>query len=135
MRQSIIQSLKFPQTKLAPSKINGAGVGVFAINKIPEGYPIFGPKGKLFFISWHETSDISDELRSYIRYICHSNETGFWIDRHLDQIDSSFYVNHSENPNTWHDKEADIFYADRDIEAGEEITCLYPYEERDWLFN
>jgi hypothetical protein len=133
MRQSIIQSLRFPQTKLAPSKINGAGVGVFAIDDIPADYPIFGPKGETYFVRWNETPDVSDATRVYIRSICHSNEEGFWIDRHLDQIDGSFYINHSENPNTWHDSKADIFYSNRRIEAGEELTCLYPMEERDWL--
>jgi hypothetical protein len=132
MRQSIIQSLKFPQTKLAPSKINGAGVGVFAINEIPADYPVFGPKGKTYFINWSETPDISDALRVYIRRICHCNNEGFWIDRHLDQIDASFYVNHSENPNLWHDEKADVYYSKRAILEGEELTVFYPESERDF---
>ena len=45
----------------------------------------------------------------------------------------SYYINHSETPNLWHDKDADIFYADRNIKEGEELTCFYPVEERDWL--
>ena len=133
MRQSIIQSLKFPQFKLAPSKIEGAGVGVFAVNDVPQDYPVFGPKGQVYRILWSETSDISDSLRDYIRGICHSDSEGFYIDRHLDQLDLSYYVNHSETPNLWHDSKADVYYSNRKILEGEELTVLYPIEERDWL--
>ena len=124
-----------PQCKLAPSKIPNAGVGIFALTSIPEGYPIFGPKGFSHFISWEEIETVPFKVKEHIRQICHCNASGFWLDGHLDKIDMSYYVNHSENPNIWHDKEADVFYTDRRIEAGEELTCLYPYEERDWLFN
>lgn len=132
MRQSIIQNLKLPQCKLAPSKIPNAGVGVFALTDIPEGYPIFGPKGFLNFIEWEEIANCDFSVKQYIRNVCHSNEVGFWIDGHLDRIDMSYYVNHSELPNLWHDKTADVYYADKDIKQGEELYCFYPTEERDW---
>ena len=135
MRQSIIQNLNLPQCKLAPSKIPNAGVGVFALTRIPEGYPIFGPKGFSHFISWEEIECVPFKIKEYIRQICHCDASGFWLDGCLDKIDMSYYVNHSENPNLWHDENADVFYADRVIEEGEELTCLYPQEERDWLFS
>jgi SET domain-containing protein len=133
MRQSIIQNLKLPQCKLAVSKIQGAGIGVFALSEIPKDYPIFAPRGKTHFIKWSELSDISDSILDYVRYICHSNNEGFFIDRFLDQVDLSFYVNHSDSPNLIHNENADIYFAARNIKVGEELTVLYPLEERDWI--
>lgn len=132
MRQSIIQNLKLPQCKLGVSKIRGAGIGVFALSEIPKDYPLFGPRGCLYFIRWNEISDASDSIKEYIRCICHSDNEGFFIDGFLDQIDLSFYVNHSETPNLIHDRNADIYFAARDISEAEELTVFYPMEERDW---
>lgn len=132
MRQSIIQNLKLPQCKLGISKIQGAGVGVFALSDIRKDYPVFGPRGKNYFIHWGEISDVSDSIKDYIRCICHSDKDGFFIDGFLDQIDLSFYVNHSETPNLIHNTGADVYFADRDIGEGEELTVFYPLCERDW---
>lgn len=133
MRQLIIQNLKLPQCKLGVSKIEGAGIGVFALSNIPKDYRVFGPRGHLHLIRWNEISDVSDAIKDYIRYICHSDNEGFFIDGFLDQIDLSFYVNHSENPNLIHDECSDVYFADRDIGEGEELTVFYPINERDWL--
>jgi len=133
MRQSIIQNLKLPQCKLGVSKIPNAGIGVFSLSEIPKDYPIFGPRQKNYFIRWEELSDVSENVLRYIKYICHSNEEGFFIDSFLDQIDISFYVNHSDSPNLLHDENADVYYTARKIEIGEELTLLYPEDERDWL--
>jgi hypothetical protein len=133
MRQSIIQNLKLPQCKLGVSKIPNAGIGVFSLSEIPKDYPIFGPRQKNYFIRWEELSDVSENVLRYIKRICHSNEEGFFIDSFLDQIDISFYVNHSDSPNLLHDENADVYYTARKIEIGEELTLLYPLDERDWL--
>ena len=133
MRQSIIQNLKLPQCKLGVSKIPNAGIGVFSLSEIPKDYPIFGPRQKNYFIRWEELSDVSENVLRYIKCICHSNEEGFFIDSFLDQIDISFYVNHSDSPNLLHDENADVYYTARKIEIGEELTLLYPLDERDWL--
>jgi hypothetical protein len=133
MRQSIIQNLKLPQCKLGVSKIPNAGLGVFSLSEIPKDYPIFGPRQKNYFIRWEELSDVSENVLRYIKCICHSNEEGFFIDSFLDQIDISFYVNHSDSPNLLHDENADVYYTARKIEIGEELTLLYPLDERDWL--
>jgi len=133
MRQSIIQNLKLPQCKLGVSKIPNAAIGVFTLSEIPKDYLVFGPRGKNYFIRWEELSDVSENVLDYIKSICHSNEEGFFIDSFLDQIDISFYVNHSETPNLLHDENADVYYASRKIEIGEELTLFYPEEERDWI--
>jgi hypothetical protein len=133
MRQSIIQNLKLPQCKLGVSKITGAGVGVFALSSFQKGYPVFGPRGANYFIRWEELVDVSSAVKDYIQCICHSDGDGFFIDGFLDQIDLSFYVNHSETPNLIHDENADVYFTAREIKAGEELTLLYPEHERDWL--
>jgi hypothetical protein len=133
MRQSIIQNLKLPQCKLGVSQIPNAGIGVFALSEIPKDYPLFGPRGKNYFIRWEELSDTSNNVLDYIRYICHSNKDGFFIDGFLDQIDLSFYVNHSDAPNLIHDENADVYFAARNIRVGEELTLFYPLNERDWI--
>jgi SET domain-containing protein len=45
----------------------------------------------------------------------------------------SYYVNHSDTPNVYHDLTLDRYITLRDIHPGEELTCTYTKEEINWL--
>jgi SET domain-containing protein len=117
--------------KIVPSRIAGAGVGVIALNSIDKDEIVFSPDTNCF-ISWQEVSSCSDEVLKHIKDVCHTNEFGFWIDCELNKINASYFVNHSESPNLRHDVETDTYYALRNIDVGEELTCKYLPEEITW---
>jgi hypothetical protein len=132
LKKQILQEiLNNPIVKLAPSQINGAGVGVFALSKIETEEIVFDTNTNIF-IKWGEINGIEENILKYIQQMCHYNDQGFWIDRPVNKINSSYYVNHSEDPNLYHDTKTDTFIAIKTIEIGEELTCVYPLDERDW---
>lgn len=132
LKKQILQELLNKSiVKLAPSQINGAGVGVFALSKIEKEEIVFDTNTNIF-IKWGEINGIDENILKYIQQICHYNDQGFWIDCPVNKINPSYYVNHSEDPNLYHDTETDTFIAIKTIEIGEELTCVYPLNERDW---
>jgi len=133
LKKQILQEL-FDKTivKLAPSKINGAGVGVFSVTKIEKEDIVFATNTNQF-IQWIEVNDIDEEIIAYIKQMCNHNEHGFWVDCPINKINPSYYVNHSEEPNLYHDLSTDTYFAIKNIEIGEELTCKYLPEEVDWV--
>jgi len=132
-KNKIIQDLHHALVcKLAPSKINGAGVGVFAVSKIERGEIVFSAINNQF-IFWSEVSNVSSDVLNYIKQICNSNESGFYIDCNLDKVYPAYYVNHSDSPNLHHNLVLDYYTALREISPGEELTCEYTLSEIDWV--
>jgi SET domain-containing protein len=132
-KNKILQELHYSLVcKLAPSKINGAGVGVFAVNQIESGEVVFSTTNNQF-ISWSEVQNISINVLNYIKQICNNNEYGFYIDCNLDKIYLAYYVNHSDSPNLYHNLVLDYYTALREILPGEELTCKYTLNEIDWV--
>lgn len=132
-KNKIIQDLHYSLVcKLAPSKINGAGVGVFAVNQIESGEVIFSTTNNQFIL-WSEVQNISIDVLNYIKQICNNNKYGFYIDCNLDKIYPAYYVNHSDKPNLHHNLVYDYYTALRIIEPGEELTCKYNLNEIDWV--
>jgi hypothetical protein len=121
-----------PVIKLVPSSIAGAGVGAVTLTAIGRDQIVFAPRGNCF-IYWGEVAGADDTVLDYIKKICHHNKHGFWIDRYINDIGASYFVNHSMEPNLVHDRVDDIYYAIRDIQVGEELTCTYEPEEIDWV--
>ena len=127
--QDILHSLKEgPIIRLRPSNIPNAGVGVFAVTGIVKDTLVFKPK-RNYIIPWSEIPDIA---LPYFKSICNTTNTGIIIDRPPIDIGSAYFVNHAENPNLHHNIKEDEYWAIRDIEPGEELTCYYLPEERDW---
>ena len=118
--------------KLAPSKIANAGVGVFALTSIEKGEIVFRPD-KNEFIEWQSLKGLESNIFSHIKSICNHNDYGFWIDCSINKVNASYYVNHSDEPNLYHDLETDVFYAIKNIQIGEELTCKYLPKEIDWV--
>jgi SET domain-containing protein len=133
LRKQILQEI-FDKTivKLAPSQINNAGVGVFTMSKIEKEDIVFTTNTNNF-IQWFEIEGVEENISRYIKKMCNHNEHGFWIDCPVNKISPSYYVNHSEEPNLYHHLETDTYYAIKNIEIGEELTCKYLPEEVDWV--
>lgn len=131
-KQQIIQTISNGIiTQLIPSSISGAGVGVRNLTEIYQGEIVFAPQNNCF-IKWEQIPN-TPQITDYIKKICNHNEYGFWIDCPINNIGAAYFVNHSETPNLFHNKENDTYYALRDIKIGEELTCEYSEDEIDWL--
>lgn len=115
-----------------PSQIVNAGIGVFALHDIEKDVVLFGGKKKNIFVLWQEVEWLSLEVVEHLKKICLCDDQGFYIDDKLSQINCSYYINHSHEPNCHHDLENDIYYSIREIKSGEELTCYYLPKERDW---
>ena len=76
-------------------------------------------------------TDIS--VRKHLTCTCNSDEFGIWLSRTYNNINMSYYINHSSTPNVYHDLKQDKYVTIRSILPGEELTCLYTKEEINWL--
>lgn len=131
MRKQIINSiLNNCNVRLQPSTVCD-GVGVFAITLIPVGTALFKdviPDTE--YIKFTELSSIPDTVISYLVSMCNSDESGIYLSRTVNNINISYFVNHSENPNVEHDLNHDEYRAIRNINVGEEILCVYCENEK-----
>jgi len=109
-------------TRLMPSEIHG--VGVFAIRPIPKDTTVFrGVKTR-----WTGTklAYFKDELvRKLADDMCCTDEEGvLWLpEGGLNNLTADFYLNHSDMPNTYPNR--DSFITNRPIKVGEELTIDY----------
>ena len=106
------------KTRLAPSPIHG--IGLFAVNKILKGTLV-----------WEWDKDLDIKIRDDWSKENHESffETYGWRDGFWRFVcfDNARFINHSSNPNL--DGPPDESYAIRDIEAGEELTEDYSYDD------
>jgi SET domain-containing protein len=132
-KEKIINSIrKNCNVGLKPSLVCD-GVGVFALVDIPEGSVLFADtKPDKDFISWDELFDIPTEVKKYLSNLCLYNPKGIYLSRTVTDINISYYVNHSENYNVFHNLKKDKYVTIKDIKKGEEILCLYTKDEIDW---
>lgn len=117
--------------RLRPSKY---GIGVFAIRDIPEGTdPFVACKDIKRFIGIkpEELKDLPQRVLKLVKDFCPFESGKFWFpDYGLMQIDVSYYLNHSKNPNTVASAKGEYFIASRDIKEDEELTVDYDtYDE------
>lgn len=129
---SVIDSInKHGKTKLAPSLVCD-GVGVFAITEIPKHFILFQDVNPdTDYILYECIPDAA--IKQHLASTCNSDEFGFWLSRTYNSINMSYYINHSETPNVYHDLKSDRYITLTDIYPGTELTCLYTKEEIDWL--
>lgn len=136
MKNKIIDSiLNNCNVGLKPSSVCN-GVGVFAIKPIKIGDILFkdvNPDST--YIKFTEISDINDDVLNYLKSMCNTNENGIFLSRTVNNINISYFVNHSDNPNVEHDLELDRFKAIRDINIGEELLCIYTEIDKNNFLN
>ena len=139
-RQEIKKLIYEQQTKLAPSKISGAGVGVFAIVEIPKDTLIKGYKAFAEFIGkedeylydWKEFEDLDDRIKKYLWGMTDGHDNKFYIDAPPFMFYQGYYINHSDTPNCFWDRRTSNIYTQIDIKPGEELTMYYMLSERDF---
>ena len=126
MKQEIINSIyNNCNLRLKPSRVC-SGVGVFSIIPIKKGTILFEDvKSDDTFIEWKELSGIDTRIFNYLNVMCNTNTEGIFLSRTVNNINLSYFVNHSNEPNVIHDLDKDIFITIRDIEIDEEILCVY----------
>ena len=131
MRKQIINSiLNNCNVRLQPSTVCD-GVGVFAIIPIPAGTALFKdviPDKE--YIEFSELENVPKEILNYLISMCNSDETGIYLSRTVNNINISYFVNHADAPNVEHDLIHDEYRAIRNIDAGEEILCVYYENEK-----
>lgn len=132
-RQSIISNLVHHSNTYLDKSGVCDGVGVFALLPIKQGEQLFQdvPKTEYFF-RWDELSDLDERVIQKLKSLCNYNQTGVYMHNSLNNFNFSFFVNHSETPNVFHNLKADEFFSIRNIEPGEELVCTYNSEEKDW---
>ena len=140
-RQEIKKLIYEQQTKLAPSKISGAGVGVFAIVEIPKDTLIKGSKAFIDFVrkeddyylfDWNEFEDLDDRIKTYLWGMTDGHDNKFYIDAPPFMFYQGYYINHSDTPNCFWDRRTSNIYTQIDIKPGEELTMYYMLSERDF---
>jgi len=148
-REEVKKLIYKQQTKLAPSLIPGAGVGVFAIVEIPKdtlikGASSFtkyanlksdsgpGPTDDIHLFQWDEFDDLDDRIKNYLVSMTDSFGNNFWIDAPPFMFYQTYYINHSNTPNCFWDRRTGNVYTQINIEVGQELTMYYMPEEREW---
>lgn len=119
-------------TRLKPSRVCN-GVGVFSIKPIPKNTILFDDvNADTIFFSWDAVKDVDETTNNYLKSICNVRDDGFFLSRTINNINVSYYVNHSETPNVMNDRNLDKFITLCDINSDEEILCRYEDTEKDW---
>ena len=139
-RDEIKRMIYAQQTKLAPSKIPGAGVGVFAIVEIPKDTVIQGCKAFSDFVGnedgyvfdWNEFTDLDDRIKTYLWGMTDGHDGKFYIDAPPFTFYQGYYINHSATPNCFWDRRTSNIYTQIDVYPGEELTMYYMPSERDF---
>jgi len=114
--------------RLKSSKIEG--IGVFAIRYIPKNTKIFKTTRKTKFIGIDpklvfSNPRIDRAVKQMVRnFFFVWKEKLYLPNFSLNEIDISFFVNHSKKPNVI-DKNGEEFFALRNIKKGEELTVDY----------
>jgi len=114
--------------RLMPSPIGG--VGVFAIRDIPAGINPFGEDDidfeKIPVSEIRNNPEIPIAVKKYAEDICVVEGGYFYIPScGLNNINPSFFLNHSATPNMKTNDEGESFITLREIKSGEELTIDY----------
>lgn len=133
MRKHILDSIKNESyVHLKPSKVCN-GVGVFALRLIPKDTVLFADViPDKDFARWDQLDDIPTEVVAYLNSMCNTSKEGLYLSQTVNNINVSYYVNHSTYPNVFHKKDTDRYITLRDVQEGEEILCTYDSEEIEW---
>lgn len=105
---------------LKPSERDVTGVGCFTIEAVSAGTRLYIPGDR----SVNRQLPIDEIPDSYLKYCPLLDSGKFLAPENFAAMNIFWYINHDRNPNVVADKWK--LYANRDIEAGEEVTLYYP---------
>jgi SET domain-containing protein len=115
--------------RLQPSKVCD-GVGVFAITLIKSGTHLFKDvMPDNIHIPFEELNDIKPNILTYLKSMCNCDTTGLYLSRTVNNINISYFINHSDEPNVEHDLTLDVYHTIKDIQPGDELLCRYTNAE------
>jgi SET domain-containing protein len=106
------------------------GIGVFAIQDIPEGCREVFSKGigEWIKLPIKEVELLPAHSKELIETYCLFDEDHYYVpDYGFKVMDLVIYLNHSHTPNIKSVNEGEEFEAIRDIEAGEELLINYEH--------
>jgi SET domain-containing protein len=110
-------------TRIKPSNIHG--VGVFAISDIPKGTYVFVEDDEeIVWVDKSEIENLPASLKLFYTDFCIIKGNAYGCPRSFNSLTTSWYLNHSEDPNVAPDANY-RFYALRHIIEGEELTADY----------
>src|SRR3989338_1577499 len=121
--------------RLRPSLIHG--IGVFAIQEIPQGVDPFRTMipmdERIISISPEKLATLPSPVRNMICDFFHINEMGHYpvLRNGLNAMTTSFYLNHSKTPNLDLVAEGNDYYGfrtNRIIHLGEELLIDYDFD-------
>jgi SET domain-containing protein len=129
-KQQIINSIHQDcNVRLKPSTVCD-GVGVFAIKPIANGTVLFKDvQPDTTYITYDELTDINVDVISYLTSLCNSDDCGLYLSRSTNNINITYFINHSDTPNVAHNLMSDVYYAITDIAIGDELVCEYSSKE------
>lgn len=132
MTEPLLSILNDCYVQLKPSKVCN-GVGIFALLTIPKNTVLFSDvEPDSYLITWENLEGVDQQVLQYLNSICNTSEKGVYLNRTVNNINVTYYVNHSEEPNLFHDRALDRFITLKEIQSGEELLCTYEPEEIDW---
>lgn len=112
-------------TRVAISKIQGAGIGIIAIADIPKNEYIFYPDNdELVWVSENEIKELPENIKKLYIDFCIKKNDLYGCPINFNKLSPAWYLNNSDNPNVYSDEDY-RFRALRDIEKGEELTSNY----------
>ena len=138
--QHIIKLIREQQTKLAPSLIPGAGVGVFALVDIPKDTQIKGASAfreytgiqHYYVIKESDLDGIDEKVKDYFSSMTEGEGDEHYVDAPPFMHYHCYYINHSSTPNCFWDRRTGDIYTQVDISEGQELTMYYKLSERDF---
>jgi len=114
------------KTKLDKSKIPGAGIGLFADQKIPKGTMITDVQSEFsIFFTDRDIESMPKIGKDFLIAYGYRPTGNDYIAKGSMRVslDNDRFMNHSDEPNTIETGEGT--FANKDIEIGEEITTNY----------
>lgn len=124
-KKSILTQIEQTTCRIKPSNVHG--VGVFAIKDLLPNTNLFPEheKEKWFSYSDEELSHLDKEVRKMVADFSAKQDGYTWISRSLNNMNISWFLNHSDNPNVNHDLKQDAFITTKKVKKGEELLVNY----------
>lgn len=126
-KEEIVRFLPSTYCRIKTSKIHG--VGVHAVVPISNGTNLFpdcaSDLKEIKKISKQEVSHLDKSVRKMMDDFLIESDTHYFMITSLNNINISYFLNHSDRPNCFWQEKDDSFYAAKDLKIGEELTLDY----------